>query len=178
MLKTLLCLFLLSTAAVCTAQSAEVLKEKGLRKLEVFAGTWKTQGDPDSSKHTPVSALTTCRWSVNGKFLVCDQLVTADGAQTDNLSIYSYNPDMDVYTLSLVGVPGMDPFALQVSYRGDTLIYSSRHAEDGKTIYDRTLNIFASPSAYIYQQQSSGDGLHWQTTASGRSIKIAPAPAP
>jgi hypothetical protein len=173
MLKTLFCLFyLIVFAVVGSAQVATVLKESGIKKLDVLTGTWKARGNPDGSGNTPVSALTTCQWSANGAYLVCDQLVTNNGARTNNLSIYAYNADKDAYTLSLVGVPGMDPFSIGVTYKGDTLFYNSEYTANGKKVYARTLNVFASPSAYAYIVQSSDDGLNWQTSASGQSERV------
>jgi hypothetical protein len=161
-------------SAMAQTGSPVVLTQSGLDKLKVFVGTWNAHGNPDSTGQTPPSAVTTCQWSANGKFLVCDQLVTNKGLVTNNLSIYSYNEGKDTYTLSLVGVPGMDPFSIPIAYKGDELIYSSDYSADGKTTYIRTLNIFSSTTDYIYQVQSSDDGIHWTTTASGQSHKVRP----
>lgn len=166
----LLCLLL---PGFCGAQA---LKTSGLHKLDVFEGTWKSQGDPDGSAATPPSATTTCRWSVNGAYMICDQLVDNNGATTNNLSIYSYHPDKDGYELSLVGVPGMAPLSIPITASGDTLFYNSSYTVNGKKTFARTLNVFATASSYRYLVQTSGDGVDWMTTATGRSIKISPAP--
>lgn len=157
-----------------SGNSAKVLTEQGVKKLSVFVGTWQAHGNPDSTGKTPPSAVTTCQWSANGQYLVCDQLVTNEGKQTNNLSIYSYKPDDDSYTLSLVGIPGMDPFNVPVTYKGDEFIYSGEYTVEGKKTFTRTLNIFSSATEYIYKVQSSADGINWTTHAEGQSHKVAP----
>ena len=92
--------------------------------------------------------------------------------KTNNLSIYSYDPQQDNYKLSIVGVPGMKPFAIGVTYKGDEFIYSSTYTDNGKKVYNRTLNDFISPSYYTFKVQSSTDSLTWTTTMEGKSIKI------
>jgi hypothetical protein len=175
MRKTLLCICGLLAAATCTAQTAAVLTSSGLAKLQVFAGTWQAQGDPDGSGKTPPSAVTTCQWSANGQYLVCDQLVKMDGNAINNLSIYSYDAQKNAYTLSIVGVPGRAPFAIPITAVGDTLFYNSEWTSDGVTHYGRTLNIFSSATAYTYMVQNSDDKITWQTQAQGWSKKISAA---
>ena len=68
---TLLLLFLSGVS------HAQVLSASGLRKLDVFVGTWKSQGILAEGP----SAVTTCSWSANGGYLVCDQKVTNGGAR-------------------------------------------------------------------------------------------------
>ena len=89
----------------------------------------------------------------------------------NNLSIYNYNPAKDDYTLTLVGIAGMEPFTIPISYHGDTLFYHSEYSNNGKKMYNRTLNIFLSPSSYSYLIQSSDDGEHWKTDGMGKAGK-------
>jgi hypothetical protein len=155
------------------AQSPVVLKDSGLRKLGVFAGTWRGENDPDSTGKSPVVAISTCQWSPNGKYLVCDQRVTNQGATTNNLSIYSRDPDKDGYTLTLVGIPGMQPFSIPITYKGDEFYYLGSYTDDkGKKVYTRTVNTFLSTTSYTFKVQSSEDGEHWTTSIQGKSTKI------
>jgi hypothetical protein len=170
MQKHLAQLLLLSSLSLSSfAQNTRVLRDSGLKKLSAFLGTWHAQGSGAADKN--ISANYTCQWSVNGKFLVADQLVNNNGTITNNLSIYSYNPATDDYTLSLIGIPGMQPFTIPVAYSRDTLIYHSENTENGKKTYNRTLNIFFSTSHYKYVVQSSADGLNWTTNGEGEAQK-------
>ncbi|HEV2353143.1 MAG TPA: DUF1579 family protein [Puia sp.] len=164
---------LAQTPVVLKDAGPVVLKDSGLKKLNVFIGTWKAENDPGPAGGPGVSAVSTCRWSANGKFMIADQLVTNGGQTTNNLSIYSYNPDKDEYTLSLVGVPGREPFSIPVTYKGDEFYYLGSYTNDeGKKIYTRTVNTFTSAGSYTFKVQSSDDGEHWVTSISGKSTKI------
>ena len=164
MIQKLAALFC-SLACLCVpafGQGVRVLKDSGLQKLKVFLGTWRALGS-DSSR---ISAINTCRWSPNGKFLVADQQVTNNGVTTNNLSIYNYNAETDDYTLTLVGLKGMGPFTVPITYHGDTLVYEGGSA-------NRTLNIFESMERYRYVIQSSADGgKSWKTVGEGWSAKV------
>ena len=155
------------------AQTPVVLKENGLKKLSAFIGTWKAENDPDSSGKSATSAIYTCEWSANGNYLIADQKVTTNGTTTNNLSIYHYNVDKDDYTLTVVGVPGMETFTIPVTYKGDELYYLGSYTDNnGKKIYTRTVNTFLSASSYTFKVQSSEDGERWATSISGKSTKI------
>jgi hypothetical protein len=170
-LKTLSTLFLLAIPVILFAQTGKILKDAGLKKLNVFVGTWKSVNT--SAGGPAISAISTIAWSANGLYLIADQIVTIGDKKTNNLSIYSYNQEHDVYKLSLVGVPGMAPFSIPVSYKSDMLIYSSDYTDgSGKKMYNRTLNTFISPTLYTYQVQSSTDSINWTTSMEGRTVKV------
>lgn len=73
-----------------------------------------------------------------GKYLVCDQTVTRDKNESNNQDIYSYNAAKDDFKLLLVGIPGVEPFSIPVTYKGDELVYSSNDMQDGKKVFNRT----------------------------------------
>jgi len=164
-------LLLVSAVGGSGYAQTKVLTGGGVKKLEVFVGTWRAEAT-DSASKGKISAVNTCAWSPNGGYLIADQSVTMNGASTNNLSIYSYNPGTDDYTLTLVGIPGRAPFTVPIAYRGDTLIYHSAYTDNGRRYYNRTLNIFSSPREYVYLIQSSEDSIHWQTNGEGRSRKV------
>jgi hypothetical protein len=170
-IKTVIVFLALCIPGVLLGQTAKVLKQSGIKKLNVFVGIWQAKttlnGGPQNT-----SAISTCRWSANGNYLIADQMVLNGKTKTNNLSIYSYDPQQDNYKLSIVGVPGMKPFAIGVTYKGDEFIYSSTYTDNGKKVYNRTLNDFISPSYYTFKVQSSTDSLTWTTTMEGKSIKI------
>ena len=172
MRKTIAILLLLAVSGGVSAQSARVLTGQGLKKLGVFIGTWKAESTVDAAHPDKVSATYTCQWSSNGRYLVADQLVNNNGAETNNLSIYNYNADKDTYTLSLVGIPGTEPFSIGVVARGDTLFYNSEFMDNGKKVYSRTLNVFSSPTDYVYLIQFSEDGVAWRTNGAGKARKL------
>jgi len=172
MIKVIVTCWLFLFAGKGVAQTARVLTGEGLKKLGVFIGTWKAESVVDSAHPNPISATYTCQWSPNGRYLVADQLVNNNGKETNNLSIYNYNAEKGDYTLSLVGVPGMQPWSIGVIARGDTLFYNSEYMNDGKKVYNRTLNIFKSGTDYVYKIQFSDDGVNWRTDGEGKARKV------
>lgn len=148
----------------------KVLKGSGVLKLGVFLGTWNAEST-DTAEAGKISAVSTGSWSAGGDFLVVEQVVTNDGVKANNLSIFQYNAATDDYTLTLVGIPGMAPFTVPLAYSGDTLIFHSEYMENGAKKYNRTLNIFSSPTSYRYVIQNSSDGVNWQTAGEGRATK-------
>jgi hypothetical protein len=158
-----------------SGQAPKVLKDSGIKKLSVFLGTWRAENSPDTGGNVNTSAVYTCQMSAYGNYLIADQRVTSNGKTTNNLSIYSYDPVKDTYLLSLVGVPGMQPFSIPVTYKGDELYYLNEYMDNGKKVYGRTVNIFLSPTSYIFKVQSSRDGVVWITSMEGKATKI-PSP--
>jgi hypothetical protein len=150
-------------------QTGKILQATGINKLSIFLGTWKGENKPGSSNNT--NSTTSCSWSLNGRYLICDQLIDQSGVRSNNLSIYSYDTSHDSYLLSLVGIPNTDPFSIPMSARGDTLIYSGSYMDKGKKIFTRTLNIFRNSSFYIFISQYSTDGDSWTNTLEGSASK-------
>jgi hypothetical protein len=166
----LLSLTFFSAGGFC--QEAKVLKETGIKKMSVFLGTWKAGNTATSNNST--TSTTSCGWSLNGRYLVCDQMIHQPEGLTNNLSIYSYDSLSDSYLLILVGIPHTDPFSIPVTARGDTLFYTGSYMDHDKKVFTRTLNIFKSFSSYIFISQSSPDGFSWVTTLEGSASKTAP----
>jgi hypothetical protein len=171
--KILLFMAVVATGDRVLAQEGTVLKDAGLLKLKVFLGTWEGRNIPESADSS--WAVYSCRWSDNGHFLVCDQMVRQKAVASNNLSIYSYDGTQDSYTLSLVGIPGSDPFTIPVRSRGDTLFYTGQYKDQGRTVYTRTLNVFATKERYRFMTQTSDDSVHWTTISGGLAVKTAPA---
>jgi hypothetical protein len=150
-------------------QNGKILQATGIKKLSVFLGSWKGENKPGSSNNT--NSTTSCSWSINGRYLICDQLIDQAGVRSNNLSIYSYDSLHDSYLLSLVGIPNTEPFSIPITARGDTLIYSGSYMDNGKKIFTRTLNIFRNSSFYIFISQYSTDGDSWTNTLEGSASK-------
>jgi hypothetical protein len=172
-IKTLIFVIAVLISAATYAQKAKVLTDTGLMKLKVFVGTWKSQSNDNEAAKNSNGAVTTCRWSVNGNYLVCDQMITNGDKKSNNLALYSYDHAKDQYSIALVGIPGADPYSIPISYKGDVLIYSGEYKnKKGEKVYDRTLNTFFTSKYYTYTVQSSKDGTNWTTLKEGKAFKI------
>jgi len=168
-LRTCFTILAIFFSASILAQKATVLKGDGLNKLSVLEGEWKAENQAGSGDST--SAVFACHFSENKNFLVCDQMINHEGHQTNNLSIYSYD-SLNHYKLTLVGIPGMEPFSIPAITTGDSLIYPGSHLENGIKVYNRTLNVFLNNAKYEFFIQSSNDNIHWTTSLSGTTEKI------
>jgi len=153
--------------------SSHVLKDSGIKKLSVFTGNWHAW-NTDSADKGKIFADFTCQFSPNGQYLIADRVVTNHGAVTNVHSIYSYNKNKDDYSLTVIGVPGEQPFTVPIAYEGDSLIYYGEYTDKGKKMYARTLDIFLSPVSYIFLVQSSENGWCWHTNSEGRATKAHP----
>lgn len=49
-------------------------------RWKMLLSVWRAENDPDPAGKAGVSAVSTCQWSANGKFLIADQEVTNGGA--------------------------------------------------------------------------------------------------
>jgi len=173
MKRNTIAVFIVLMATLALAQGARVLKGHGIKKLSVFIGKWRSE-TLVNGKSQGTAAISACRWSGNGNYMIADQMVTNGNAKTNNLSIYSYEAATDSYKLSIVGAPGMAPFSINMVCKGDELIYLGNYTDDkGKKIYTRTLNDFVSPGYYTFKVQSSPDSSTWATSLEGRSVKIS-----
>ena len=167
--RILLFLLFILLSELSMGQKASVLKAEGIQKMNVFTGTWKSENDTLYKDRT--SAIFNCKWSPNGKYLICDQIVSGKAGKTNNLAIYSFDSN-NHYQLSLVGIPGVDPFSIPVISKGDTLVYPGSYTSNGHKIYNQTLNIFTNYKKYRFIVQYSEDSIHWTTTLAGTTIKL------
>ena len=167
-MKTVVCagLFAIFFAASPCALGAAPLDELGR-----FEGTWKSQGtfvktpysDPGSS-----SASTTCTWSGDRLFMLCQQVVSMAGQRDDDLGIYTYDETADSYRFFNIH-PAHVTTTLITVY-GDTITYPFSFTDKGKNVTIRTLNVWKKASFYTWRTDYTTDGgKTWTPMASGTS---------
>jgi hypothetical protein len=69
-------------------------------QLDRFAGTWQTQGTflaTPYSKAATASGTTTCAWSNDHLFMICQQTVTLGETLDHDVTIYSYDETAKAY---------------------------------------------------------------------------------
>ena len=115
-----------------------------------------------------------CRWSPQGNFLICEQLITSSAGKQTELSIYSYNAKDGNYALSSFTGPGAEPGSATVIIKGSIWTYpSSFIGADGKKTQIRTTNDFSVPGTDTFKTEFSDDnGAHWTVTLQGKARKI------
>jgi hypothetical protein len=145
----------------------------GLAALERFQGTWNGQGSfvtTPYSRAATAHVVTTCAWSGDKLFMICQQVVALDGKSDDDVSIYSYDAKKDTYHFFNVGVSRANSVAISVA--GDTVTYSSSFTDRSINVLTRTLNTWDRPGHYLWRSEYSIDaGKTWVLMASGDATR-------
>lgn len=165
----LLSLFLLVTM-LCVAQATQQADDPA-KKLGAFVGKWETEGAFAGGQKASTSLE--CRWSPQGAYLVCDQLVRMAGEHRQ-FTVYSYDDKTGNYSYTTLADPGAKPSSGTVEIKGNLWTYNSNFEANGKTTLIRTTNEFTDAKTEIFKVTSSDDGgAHWKTVLEGKAIKVA-----
>lgn len=157
-----------------TSASATAPTEDPTKKLGAFVGKWETEGSFTSGQKT--STTLECRWSPQGSYLVCDQLVRMGaGGEQRQFTVYSYNSKAGNYSFTTIADPGAKPTTGGITIKGNLWTYDdSSFTADGKTTMFRTTNEFTDPKTEVFKMATSDDnGATWKTMIQGVARKVA-----
>ena len=136
-------------------------------------GKWSGEGsmvNTEFSKAMTVSGVTTCAWSPDHIFVICDQAVKANDKPGRQLSLYGYDPDagkFHFYGLSPSEATARTP-QLEVSRDGNRWEYLNTEDIKGKAVRFRTVNIFHDADHVEWWSDYSADGgQHWTKMGQG-----------
>jgi hypothetical protein len=153
------------------AAPSAVLSDDPTVKLGILVGKWQTQGA--FAGGDKISTTLECRWSPQGSFLVCDQLVKMGDAEHRQFTVYSYS-SKDGYSYTTLSDPGAKPSSGGVAIKGNLWTYDSSFGPTGKITQIRTTNEFTDAKTEVFKVTSSDDnGMHWKTVLEGTAHKIA-----
>jgi hypothetical protein len=142
-------------------------------ELDRFAGVWQSQGtflDTPYSKAGTSSALTTCNWSRDRLFMICQQAVTMNGKTEGDLGIYTYDDASAAYNFYNVRTSRITSTAITVD--GNTITYPLSFNDKGKNVMIRTVNVWKNSAVYTWRTEFSTDGgANWTLMSSGASQK-------
>jgi hypothetical protein len=142
-------------------------------QLDRFAGTWQTQGtfvDTAYSKAATASGTTTCAWSMDRAFMICQQSVAVGGKSDHDVAIYSYDDATSAYRF--YNVHAGSSTSATITIAGEMVTYPFSFTDKGKTVSIRTLNVWKNPNAYDWRSEfSTDDGKTWTLMASGTSTR-------
>ena len=140
------------------------------KKLGAFVGKWETEGAFTSGQKT--STTLECRWSPQGSYLVCDQLVNMGGDHRQ-FTVYSYDSKSGNYSYVTLADPGAKPSTGGITIKGNLWTYESSFTANGKTTMIRTTNEFTDAKTEIFKVMSSDDnGATWKTVLEGKAWKV------
>ena len=143
------------------------------KKLGVFVGKWETEGA--FTNGTKTSTSLECRWSPQGSYLICDQLVRM-GAAGDHrqFTVYSYDSKTGNYSYVTLSDPGAKPSTGGIVIKGNLWTYDSSFTANGKTTTIRTTNEFTDAKTEVFKVATSEDnGANWKVMLQGTAHKIA-----
>lgn len=141
------------------------------KKLGAFLGKWQTEGLLAGSESKVTSSME-CRWSPQGTYVVCEQLVKIAGGDHRQLTIYSYNARDNNYSYTTLSDRGARPTSGRLEIKGNIWTYSSSFEAGGKVIHIRTTNEFTDPRTEVFKAESSDDGgATWRTSVQGTAHK-------
>jgi hypothetical protein len=141
------------------------------KKLGAFVGKWETEGAFTSGQKTSTSLE--CRWSPQGSYLVCDQLVNM-GGEHRQFTVYSYDSKTGNYSYTTLADPGAKPSTGGIVIKENLWTYESSFTANGKTTMIRTTNEFTDAKTEVFKVATSEDnGANWKIMLQGVAHKIA-----
>jgi hypothetical protein len=98
----------LNATQITGSQTTVAPADDSTKKLGAFVGKWETEGAFTSGQKTSTSLE--CRWSPQGSYLVCDQLVNMGTAGDHRqFTVYSYDSKSGNYSYTTLSDPGAKP---------------------------------------------------------------------
>jgi hypothetical protein len=140
-------------------------------------GKWVGEGktvDSDYSKAGKANGVSTCAWSPDHVYVVCDQNIEADDGPLLLLSIYAFDPKTSKYHFYGMDRSGEQPRSgdLEISRNGDYWVYPGSAEIQGKTVQFRTTNEFHGKDAVEWRSEFSTDGgKTWTKTGEGKETR-------
>jgi len=161
-------------SAQTTSAPATAPTEDPTKKLGAFVGKWETEGSFTSGQKT--STTLECRWSPQGSYLVCDQLVRMGAAgEHHQFTVYSYDSKTGKYSYVTLADPGAKPTTGGIAIKGDVWTYDDSGFEaNGKKTVMRVTNEFTDPKTEVFKVATSEDnGATWKPMLQGVARKVA-----
>jgi hypothetical protein len=162
---SLLTFLVLIGGAISVAQSSDAAKPLG-----AFVGHWEGGGkfaDTAMSQAGTVSSKTDCNWSAQNHYLICEQTVSDEKGEHQQLTVYTPSEeggDFTYYTITGSGTP----FTGKMTISGNTWTYDNNFDQDGKKTEVRTVNVF-SGGEETFKAEYSVEGGPWTTMLEGKS---------
>lgn len=136
-------------------------------------GKWVTDAhflDTDYSKAGTGGGISTCAWSPDHIFVICDQDVNDNGTAMRFLSVYSFDPKTGAYHFFGFSPEGGRPRTgdVNISADGTHWEYLTKTEIKDKPVWFRTINQFKSNDQVDWWSEYSTDaGQHWTKTGGG-----------
>ncbi len=144
-----------------------------VKKLDYFAGTWKTDGEAKPSPYGPggkTSGTDHNEWMPGCFFLVTHSEFNTPEGEAKGLAIMGYKADDKLYTYHEFDSTG-ETVSATGTVQGDTWTWQSEDKMGGKIVKGRyTVNVL-SPTSYSFKFESASDTGEWNTVMEGKATK-------
>jgi len=130
--------------------------------------------DTDYSKASTGGGVSTCSWSPDHIFVVCDQDVKDNGTSMRFLSVYAFDPKTSTYHFFGLSPDGDRPRTGEVSISGDGTRweYLTKTTIKEKPVWFRTINQFkGADQVDWWSEYSTDEGQHWTRTGGGKETR-------
>jgi len=171
-MRSLLAVMLACIVSVATAQKSS--DKSGADVIGRWVGG-KWVGDAHSvdteySKAGSGGGVSTCAWSPDHIFVVCDQDVEDNGKKMRFLSVYAFDPENSSYHFYGMSPEGGRPRAgdVAVTENGAHWEYLTKTTIKDKPVWFRTVNQFKSNDLVDWwSEYSTDEGKSWTKTGGG-----------
>ncbi|MBZ5489966.1 MAG: hypothetical protein LAO76_03425 [Acidobacteriia bacterium] len=159
------------SAQTTPAPAVDSKSEDPTKKLGAFVGKWETEGAFTSGQKTHTTLE--CRWSPQGSYLVCDQLVNM-GGEHRQFTVYSYDSKSGKYSFTTLADPGAKPTTGGITIKGNLWTYDDSSFEsNGKKTVVRVTNEFTDAKTEVFKVVTSEDnGATWKPMLQGVARKV------
>jgi hypothetical protein len=155
------------------AQSQPQTPGAELKKLDYFAGTWKSEGDMKPGPMGPGGKFTSTEqneWMSGGFFLLSHAEESTPIGSGKGLAIFGYDTDAKVYTYQAYNSRGEAEHA-KGTLAGDTWTWTNEEKMQGKVMRGRFTIKTLSPTSYTFKFEMAPEGGDWATMMEGKATK-------
>jgi len=145
-----------------------------LKKVEYFAGNWRSEGDMKPSPMGPGGKLTMTehnQWMDGGFFLMMHSEFKSPALGSGSGMAYmGYDTGKKLYTYDEFNSMGESQHSIG-TVDGDTWTWIGEQHMDGNTRKTRFIIKTLSPTSYAFKFEMSPDGNNWSTMMDGKAAK-------
>lgn len=142
-----------------------------LDRLNVFAGTWKSDAENYDTIYSKAGTLSSTLvnqcWKA-GVFFVCNQSVNGVSRV---LLAFSYKGG-DTYYVSYVPSDSGHAISGTLIIAGGVWTYPGQQHNLGQTTYFRTVDIFEDTDNIDFREEFSNDNEHWTLMSKGHETRV------
>jgi len=171
----LLCVFVCAALVAAQGPPPKPTPAPELKKLDYFAGNWKSEGEVKPGPFGPGGKFTSMEhneWMTGKFFLVLHSNGNFAGmGRLTETGYMGYNTEDKVYTYDAFNTMGEAEHS-RGTVEGDTWTWSSNEKMGGKAMKGRFTMTIVSPTSYTYKFELAPEGGSYATVVEGKSTKI------